>query len=236
MNNSVVAFLPCRRGSQRVVNKNTRPFAGIEGGLIQIKMEQLLLCPKINRIVVSTDDSKVMDIADSTARAYDKPVSIFERPAHLASSDTSTDELIAYLPELINEGIVLWTHVTSPFVTAQIYSKAISAYWDNAKQFDSLMSVTKLQSFIWDKKGPVNYDYTKEKWPRTQTLPVWYEVNSAVFIADISIYIENKDRIGKKPFLFELEGIEGFDIDWEKDFFLAQKMVVADKGIWGGNK
>jgi CMP-N-acetylneuraminic acid synthetase len=231
MNKSIIAFLPCRRGSQRVVNKNTRKFAEIEGGLIQIKMEQLLSCPEIDRIVVSTDDLKVMDIADNSAKAYDKEVSILERPAHLASSDTSTDELIAYIPEIINEGIVLWTHVTSPFVTAQIYSKAISAYWDNINNFDSLMSVTKLQSFIWDKKGAVNYDYNKEKWPRTQTLPVWYEVNSALFMADISVYIENKDRIGKKPFLFELEGIEGFDIDWEQDFWVAEKMVIADKGI-----
>jgi CMP-N-acetylneuraminic acid synthetase len=230
-NNSVVAFLPCRRGSQRVINKNTRQFAGIEGGLIQIKMEQLLTCPEINRIIVSTDDTKVMDIADSAARTYEKEVKILERPAHLASSDTSTDELIAYVPKIINEGIVLWTHVTSPFVTAQIYSKAISAYWDNINNFDSLMSVTKLQSFIWDKKGPVNYDYTKEKWPRTQTLPVWYEVNSAVFMAEISVYIENKDRIGKKPFLFELEGVEGFDIDWEQDFLLAEKMVITNGEI-----
>ena len=30
----IAFFLPTRKGSERVKNKNTRPFAGIEGGLI----------------------------------------------------------------------------------------------------------------------------------------------------------------------------------------------------------
>ena len=35
MGNKIAFFLPTRKGSERVRNKNTRPFAGIEGGLIK---------------------------------------------------------------------------------------------------------------------------------------------------------------------------------------------------------
>ena len=41
-------FLPTRKGSERVKNKNTRPFAGIKGGLVENKIKQLLSC-KIGR-------------------------------------------------------------------------------------------------------------------------------------------------------------------------------------------
>ena len=33
----ITAFLPCRKGSQRIPDKNVKPFAGIEGGLLKIK-------------------------------------------------------------------------------------------------------------------------------------------------------------------------------------------------------
>ena len=61
--NKVIAFLPCRQGSQRVKNKNIKPFAGIEGGFISIKLTQLLKVEAIDKIVVSTNDVEVKRIA-----------------------------------------------------------------------------------------------------------------------------------------------------------------------------
>ena len=221
----IVAFLPCRSGSQRVIRKNTRPFAGFDGGLIKIKIIQLLECPDIDRIVVSTDDEKVVDIVNKVAQEQSREIEIIDRPPHLATSETSTDDLIQYVPEIIKNGVVLWTHVTSPFVRSELYSMAIQAYFKSVN--DSVMSVTKLQSFVWNNEGPVNYDKSKEKWPRTQTLPKWFEVNSAFFIADISTYLNLKDRIGDNPYLYELTGIETIDIDWESDFLLAENIWTS---------
>jgi len=235
MAESIIAFLPCRSGSQRVPQKNTCDFANIDGGLTTIKLNQLLECSDIKRIVVSTDDEKVADIANKIAQEREREIDVVERPVHLATSETSTDELIQYVPEIIESGPVLWAHVTSPFVNAEIYSNAIRAFNKEIRsgEHDSLMSVTKLQTFLWDENGPVNYDRSKEKWPRTQTLPEWYEVNSAFFIASISTYLESKDRIGSSPYLFELEGVESLDIDWQKDFILAEKIALVNKELLG---
>lgn len=221
----IIAFLPCRRGSERVKEKNVKSFAGIEGGLTRIKIEQLLMCSEVDAIVVSTDDPKVADICKQITKKSNKKVSIFERPAHLAASSTSTDALIEYIPEIIRDGSVLWTHVTSPFVDSSVYKQAIQTYHEQTetRMYDSLMSVTKIQKFIWNQYGPVNYDRTQEKWPRTQTLPALYEVNSAIFITPIEIYLREKDRIGKRVYLFELGANQGMDIDWEEDFKLAEK-------------
>lgn len=232
MSSQIIAFLPCRAGSQRVVQKNTRPFAGIQGGLLMIKLQQLVRVSAIDKIIVSTDDPVVMEFTESIIKTSDKPISIDERPAHLASSSTSTDALIEYIPSIIQDGIVLWTHVTSPFVDEEVYSTAISRFTESyeAGLNDSLMSVTKLQVFLWDQNAPVNYDRAVEKWPRTQTLPVWYEVNSAIFMAPISVYHELHDRIGSAPFIFPLEFPGTIDIDEQDQFELAELAWLSLRG------
>lgn len=216
----VTAFLPCRAGSQRIPQKNTKNFSGIEGGLLTIKLKQLLKVPLINNIVLSTNDQEVVDIA----MAIDKRIVIDKRPEHLASSETSTDDLINYIPNIIKKGHVLWTHVTSPFLDSKIYQLAIAKYLEeiNLNNYDSLMTVNKIQTFLWDKKGSINYDRNKEKWPRTQTLPELFEVNSGIFINSVNNYLKFNDRIGEKPFLYKTEGFPSFDIDWPEDFKLGE--------------
>ncbi len=217
--NKVIAFLPCRQGSQRVKNKNIKPFSGIEKGLIYIKLTQLLKVEKIKQIVVSTNDIEVKRIAETFKNSK---IIIDNRSEELASSETSTDDLIKYVPHIINSGIVLWTHVTSPFVDENIYNDMIEKYFENKDKVDSLMSVTKLQKFLWNNHEPINYDRSIEKWPRTQTIEPIYEINSGVFIANIDIYKTLEDRVGNKPYLYELSEKEAFDIDWEDDFDIAE--------------
>ena len=118
--------------------------------------------------------------------------------------------------------------MTSPFVTSERYDEMISKYLLSLeKGFDSLMAVTAMQSFIWDNSGPINYDINEEKWPRTQTLNELFEVNSSAFIASDEVYKKMHNRIGKSPYLFQLDKIEGFDIDWEDDFTIAESLISS---------
>ena len=173
-------FLPMRAGSERVPEKNTRSFAGITGGLCEIKLRQLLRCTVIDKIFVSTNDTKVINISKSFGS---QKIKIIRRPDILASSSASTDDLIKYVSEIMPEGHIMWTHVTSPFIGSETYSRIIEAYFKNLHLYDSLMTVTKLQKFIWNNVEPINYDVTIEKWPRTQTIEPLWEVNSGAFIA-----------------------------------------------------
>lgn len=222
-----IVFLPCRKGSQRVPNKNTRSFAGIEGGLLRIKLAQLLESKNIDKIYLSSDDDIVLEIG---ASMNDKRIIIDRRPDFLCQSSTSTDDLINYVPELIkDDATILWTHVTSPFLNSKTYDKMLEKYYTLLSEYDSLMAVNKLQTFIWDKKGSINYDRKNEKWPRTQTLESLYEVNSGAFIADRNVYIKKLDRIGSNPYLYVLSKMESFDIDWEDDFKMAECLYLLRK-------
>lgn len=211
-------FLPCRSGSERIPNKNTKNFAGIKGGLLTIKLNTLLKISCVDTIVVSTNDPKVIAIVESFKN---NKIVIDIRPEHLSLSSTSTDAVIEYVPTIIKDDHILWTHVTSPFISPSSFDKAINQYF-NMKGYDSLMTANKIQTFLWTKKKPINYERSVEKWPRTQTLPEFFEINSGLFINSRENYIKFKDRIGEKPYLFLSEGYESIDIDLPEDFELAE--------------
>lgn len=219
----MTAFLPCRAGSQRVPRKNVRPFADRPDGLIGIKLEHLIACPEIDEIILSTNDPEAIELGERFLARAGGRMRIDIRPDHLCSSSTSTDEVIAYVPSIVPEGDVLWTHVTSPFYDAGDYSEAIAAY-RGASQYDSLMGVNELRTFIWSQDGAINYDRDVEKWPRTQTLQPLFEVNSAIFIAPVEIYRERSDRIGVRPLLHAIPKSKTVDVDWEEDFVIAAEL------------
>ena len=218
----ITAFLPCRKGSQRVKNKNVRSFAGVAGGLTKIKLEQLLAVSSLDRIILSTDDEVVKQIGHSFSS---EKIKIDDRPAHLATSATSTDALIQYVPMIIPNGHILWTHVTSPFIGSTDYEKIINQYQTSlVSGYDSLMTVTPLHKFLWNDKSAINYDRSTEKWPRTQTLSPVYEVNSGAFVAPVEIYRQQSDRIGQRPYLYATDEQQSYDIDWEINFEIAELM------------
>ena len=218
----ITAFLPCRRGSQRIPDKNVKLFAGIEGGLLKIKLDQLLACKNIDSIVVSSNDERVLSFANNIT---DSRIIVDDRPDHLGSSTTTTDELIKYVPSIITEGDVLWTHVTSPFITELDYTDIINRYSEALTNgYDSLMTVLKLQGFIWDENKPISYDRNDLKWPMTQNVKPLYEVDSGVFLSSIDNYKKLDDRIGEKPFLLEQGKLKSVDIDWPDDFTFAEEL------------
>lgn len=227
MYKKISAFLPCRAGSLRIPRKNTKPFADYSLGLIELKLTQLAKVKNIDEIVLSTNDDEILDFASK----LDIPnLRLHQRDDSLASSLTSTDTLVTHALDLIEEGDILWTHVTSPFITAAHYDAIIQSYQEQLTVgYDSLMTVTELYGFLWQEGQPMNYNRQREKWPRTQTLAPVHEVNSGVFLASNRVYRELGDRIGNRPYLYVLDKLVGYDIDWPEDFIIAECM--AEKGL-----
>lgn len=227
MNRTISCFLPCREGSERVPRKNIKPFANYSSGLIQVKLKQLLESELIDEIVLSTNDNEILEYATSLKQSR---IRLHHREDALASSQTSTDQLVGHALSLIPEGDILWTHVTSPFINARHYDDIVRCYREKRSVgYDSLMTVTELYGFLWQHGQPLNYDRQQEKWPRTQTLAPIHEVNSGVFLASSDVYRTLNDRIGERPYLHVLDKLISHDIDWPEDFVVAECMV--EKGL-----
>ena len=217
----IAFFLPTRKGSERVRNKNTRPFAGIEGGLVEIKIKQLLASKHIDEILFSTNDETCIQVAEKFKR--DSRLKIIPRPEKLCLSSTNLQDLIKYVPTITDAEHILWGHVTTPLVGADIYDAAVQLYLTKLKEgYDSLVSVKELKNFLLNEKGVLINNTTDIPWPRTQDLESLYEINHAIFLAKREIYVEQYNRIGKNPFLYTMDEIHSKDIDWEDDFIIAE--------------
>lgn len=182
--NKIAIFLPTRKGSQRVANKNTRTFSGIKGGLLLLKLKQLSKLKNVS-VYLSSNDPQSIEIG----KCFNNTI-VIERPAHLCLDTTSITDLIKYVPTIIDEDHILWTHVTSPMVTAEIYNDAIDIYFKTIQDGnDSLMSVYKMQEFIWslNNNDLVNRGKNSQRWPRTQDLNPLFVINSALFISSKDI-------------------------------------------------
>lgn len=228
-NNKVAFYLPTRKGSERVKNKNTKPFAGIEGGLVENKVKQLLETKLIDEIIFSSNDETCIAVAE---KYKDSRLKIIERPNELCLSTTNLQDLICYVPTVTDADHILWGHVTTPLCGADQYDTGIKLYLEKLNEgYDSLVGVTELKNFLLNKDGKLINNTTDIPWPRTQDLEALYPINHTMFLAKREVYTEQKNRIGKKPFLFIMDEMHSFDIDWPDDFVIAEIMYKNLYGI-----
>lgn len=87
-----IAVIPARGGSKRIERKNIRPFAGKP--MIGHAIEAALASRAIDRVVVSTDDTEIADIARDLGAEIP-----FTRPAELADDFTPTLPVIVHAIE-----------------------------------------------------------------------------------------------------------------------------------------
>lgn len=218
----IKVFLPCRLGSQRVKDKNTRKFNEKKNGLLGIKIEQLIKLKSIDKIILSTNDQKVIKIANSFKN---KKISIDIRPDNLCSNKTRTDDLIKYVGKIFSpDDHILWTHVTCPFFDTEEYNKSIKLYKKNIKKYDTLVGANIIKDFIFNYKNPINYNFKKTFWPNTQNLKPLYKINNTIFLTSCHNYLKFNNRIGKKIFFYEVKKQKSIDIDYIDDFLIAEKI------------
>ncbi|MFT0252180.1 acylneuraminate cytidylyltransferase family protein [Bacteroides thetaiotaomicron] len=227
-NNKIAFYLPTRKGSERVKNKNTRNFAGIEGGLVENKLNQLLATKFIDEIIFSSNDDTCITVAE---KYKDNRLKIIERPTELCLSSTNLQDLICYVPTITDADHILWGHVTTPLCGADQYDASIKLYLEKLDEgYDSLVGVTELKNFLLNKEGKLINNTTDIPWPRTQDLEALYLINHTMFLAGREVYIEQKNRIGQKPLLHVMDEIHSFDIDWPDDFIIAELMYIKMYG------
>lgn len=115
----------------------------------------------------------------------------------------------------------LQTHSTNPLLSSETVTRAIETFLSKSPDYDSLFTVTRIQSRFWDKSAkPINHD--PNILLRTQDLPPIFEENSNMYIFSRSILESHNNRIGERPLMFEIDRLEAMDIDDEPDFLIAE--------------
>ncbi len=138
------------------------------------------------------------------------------------------NEIIAYDLIQLEGDHFLQTHSTNPLLTSATLDRAIETYFSNLDEYDSLFSVTRLQTrMYWQDGSPVNHN--RNELIRTQDLPPIFEENSNFYIfSKESFQHAGNNRIGFKPQLFEIDKLEAIDIDDLQDFELAEMLYLKN--------
>lgn len=210
----VVAIVPVRKGSQRVPQKNIRPFAGTT--LLDLKLEVLTGLADVDQVVVSTDCEDCMRIAANHG------VTVQVRDDYHAGSAVTNDIHWRHIAETTPGEIVFMTQVTSPFVRRSTHAKALRTYLDSLDLHDSLNSVTPEKKFLWMDGKPLNYDIGKT--PKSQDLPNIVSLNFAITLIDRELMIARGNVVGAQPRFITLDKTESVDIDDMTDFAVAEAM------------
>jgi len=214
----LAALVPMRHHSQRVPGKNYRPLAGKP--LFQHIIETLLSVPEIELVMVDTDSEPVMD----GVRRFFPAVKLIQRPEHLRADDVPMNDILLHDTAQVNADFYLQTHSTNPLLKPETVSRAIQALFANYPVYDSLFSVTRLQTRLYFQDGhPVNHNPLELI--QTQDLPPVYEENSCLYLFTRGNLLRKHHRIGDKPFMFEIEADEAWDIDEELDFEIADFLM-----------
>jgi len=214
----LVALVPMRHHSQRVPGKNYRMLAGKP--LFHHVIETLLAVPEITEILVDTDSTPVMNGLSQ----YFPQVKIINRPEHLLADDVAMNDILIYDTEQVQADFYLQTHSTNPLLKPETVARAIQSLITNYPPYDSLFSVTRLQTRLYFQDGrAINHDPTVLI--QTQNLPPVYEENSCLYIFTRENLIRRHHRIGEKPLMFEIDADEAWDIDEELDFSITDFLL-----------
>lgn len=215
---SFAALVPMRHHSQRLAGKNYRLLSGKP--LFHHILSSLSACTEIDEIIVDTDSEPIML---SIAQHF-PAVRVIERADHLRADDIPMNEILAYDIDQVQADFYLQTHATNPLVKAETISGAVSQFLQAYPAYDSLFSVTRLQTRLWDQLGRA-INHNPNILLQTQDLPPIYEENSCIYIFTRRILESSRNRIGERPMMYEISPAEAWDIDEELDFAITDFLL-----------
>ncbi len=221
----VIALVPLKRNSERLKGKNIKPFCGLP--LYHIIFSTLQKCDFVEKIVANVDCE---EIAQDLQKHFSKVI-IIKRPPHLLGEMVTMNTLIEYDITKVESNHFLQTHCTNPLLTENTLKEAISLYFNSLNSYDSLFSVSKIQSRLYrEDNSPVNHNPTEML--RTQDMESIYQENSNLFIfSRQSFQKAGNNRIGLAPRRYIQNKIESVDIDYEEDFVLAELIYENRKSF-----
>ena len=228
----IVALIPARAGSKRVPDKNIRPLAGHP--LIAYTVAAALSSEIFSDVIVSTDSEHYAEIV----KYYGAEVP-FLRPEPLAGDQSPDIEWLQYTLNRLQKAGRSYDcfsilRPTSPFRMPATIQRAWQEF-STQSGVDSLRAVEKCSQHpakMWVVRGnrmmpllplgPAEQPWHSSQYP---SLPEIYVQNASLEIAWSRVVFEERTIAGNVVMPFFTTDYEGFDVNNEYDWQLAEHMV-----------
>jgi len=205
----IVTIILARSGSKGIHNKN----------LIKINRKPLIsfsiiasVNSKVNETWVSSDSEEILKVS----KRYKAKTII--RPKKYATDYATSESALLHFASKINFDILVFLQPTSPLVKSHDINKAINMM----KKYDSVISVSKINQFVWTNNKP-NYNINNRK--RRQNNFESYLETGSIFVTKRKNLLKSKNRISGKIGFLEVPRARSFDIDTYEDLNIIKKLI-----------
>jgi len=225
----VLGLIPARGGSKGIPRKNIRQLAGKP--TIAWTIATALACPVLGRVVVSTEDEEIAEIA----RHYGAEVP-FLRGVELAQDDTPDlpvyQHALSWLAEHegYNPDIIVWLRPTVPLRAVEDIAVAVDLLVQT--KADLVRSVCLAEHHpYWmkrlehDRLVPFVDGIDESKYYRRQLLPPVYRLNGAVDVTWRQTVMEKGLLYTGDVRGYVMPAERSVDLDSELDFALAELLL-----------
>lgn len=224
----LTAIIPVRGGSKGIPRKNIRSVGGYS--LLERTIKFARNSPRIDRIIVTTDDSEMYQVA--TRYGVQSPSL---RPADLASDSATMDSVFEHVLQecAVNEGYLLILQVTSPFRRLGDLEGLCAAYEQSqAEAIVSLVAIDeprpeKMKLIVGGHIVP--YIAGGFEGPR-QALPQPYRLNGAFYLISLGAFRRERRFIPKDSIPFVMPDERSHNLDSMTDWNIMEAMIAA--GHW----
>ena len=167
--------------------------------LLEWKISQVLGITSKKNIYISTPSEKIIDLVQSYGVNFVK-----------RSQESDPSQWIKDSVAPIESEFVLWTHATSPFISAGDYRLMLETFFNRLKNHDSLIAVYKEQEYIFFQSTPLNFDADQFR-GRKNIEPVYRNTNGC-YITPRENYRRNHIYFGETPFYYEVDKLTSLEI------------------------
>ncbi len=221
-NKKILAVIPARGGSKRVIGKNIRSFCGLP--LIAWTIQAAQKSAYIDRVILSSEDPEIIDVAKEYG--CDVP---FVRPEELSADNVSgVDPIIHAVENVPGYDYVIVLQCTTPMRTAQDIDSALEKCINrDAVSCVSVSPVTCNPNWMYkvDDTDCLSKFMDGDLIARSQNLPSLYYLNGAIYVADINWLKAERRLVTDESLAMVMPEESSFDIDTEKDFIMAELYI-----------
>ncbi|KAA5822439.1 acylneuraminate cytidylyltransferase [Algibacter amylolyticus] len=215
-----IGFIPLRKGSKGIPNKNKRKMVGRP--LFTWVLGEAIFS-NLDEVVVYTDDEAVIEFIAKEYHWTNK-VTAKLRSKESASDTASTEFAMLEYCESISYNFESFCllQATSPFTRRDDINTCLEKLQDN---YDSAITVVNTHRFLWGKDGkPLNYD--PQKRPRRQDFDGLLIENGAVYTTTKESLESTKNRLGSKVAVVEMPEESLQEIDSETDWTIVEQLLI----------
>ncbi|MBT4430753.1 MAG: acylneuraminate cytidylyltransferase family protein [Nitrospinaceae bacterium] len=225
----VLAVIPARGGSKSIPLKNIKMLGGKP--LLGYTIDEAKKSKYIDRLVVSTDHSKISELARS------QDVEVITRPRHLATDKASTESALIHVLDTLNNGYrpdyVVTLEPTSPLRTVGLIDRCIAKCISS--DCDSVITVKETRECLGRMDGD-KYSYLIKGQPRRRQdrEPLFFE-SGTVYVTKTEVLLNRNSVLGENIIGVVVDGDEAIDINTPADFAIAEAMLEWKRKEGEGN-